>query len=80
MLLHTLECIVNVEDGCCASIALNMHQMGYFTLLRIFILELFLTRENMRRRRRRKNKNNNNNNTKMDTFFIVTGFGHVKCY
>lgn len=54
MLLHTLECIVNVEDGCCASLALNMHQMGYFTLLRIFILELFLTRENMRRRRRKK--------------------------
>lgn len=49
MLLHTLECIVNVKEGCCASIALNTHQMGYFTLLRIFILELFLTRENTRR-------------------------------
>lgn len=49
MLLHTIECIVNVKDGCCASIALNMHQMGNFTLLRIFILELFLTRENMKK-------------------------------
>lgn len=32
----------------CASIAFNIHQMGYFTLLGIFILELFLTRENMK--------------------------------
>lgn len=71
MLLHTLECIVNVEDACCASIALNMHQMGYFTLLRIFILELFLTRE--------IRKKKNNNTQKPRTFFIVTGFGHVKC-
>lgn len=48
MLLHTLECIVNVKDGCCAYVALNMHQMGNFTLLIIFILELFLTRETKR--------------------------------
>lgn len=65
MLLHTIECIVNVKDGCCASIALNMHQMGNFTLLRIFILELFLTRENM--------KKNNNTTSKQKTLSLDLG-------
>lgn len=44
MLLSPLECKVVVEVSV-AVLLLNIHQMGYFTLLGIFILELFLTRE-----------------------------------
>lgn len=45
MLLSPLECIVVVEVSVAVLLLLNIHQMGYFTLLGIFILELFLTRE-----------------------------------
>lgn len=30
MLLHTLECIVNVEDGCCASYCFKYASDGLF--------------------------------------------------
>lgn len=45
MLLSPLECIVVVEVSVAVLLLLNIHQMGYFTLLGIFILEPFLTRE-----------------------------------
>lgn len=45
MLLSPLECIVVLKVSLVVLLLLNIHQMGYFTLLGIFILELFLTRE-----------------------------------
>ena len=45
MLLSPLECIVVVEVSVAVLLLLHIHQMGCFTLLGIFILELFLTRE-----------------------------------
>lgn len=45
MLLYPLECIDVVEVSIAVLLLLHIHQMGYFTLLGIFILELFLTRE-----------------------------------
>lgn len=45
LLCSPLECIAVVEVSVAVLLLLNIHQMGYFTLLGIFILELFLTRE-----------------------------------
>lgn len=50
MLLSPLECIVVVEVSLAVLLffsffLLDIHHMGYFTLLGIFILEQFLTRE-----------------------------------
>lgn len=45
MLLSPLECIVVVKVSVAVLLLLSIHQMSYFTLLGIFILELFLTRE-----------------------------------
>lgn len=45
LLCSSLECIAVVEVSVAVLLLLNIHQMGYFTLLGIFILELFLTRE-----------------------------------
>lgn len=71
MLLSPLECIVVVEVSLVVLLLLNIHQMGYFTLLGIFILELFLTREIW--------KINDKKNF-LRKLFIVTGWRHVKCY